>query len=126
MRPTELLEIRHDEAFSLFTAMNTGHAGSLGTVHANSAKETLVRVTSPPMNVPNMMLSGLDLIIVEHRIHDKKLGTIRRVIEISEVSGVLEGRSDTMPLFEWNAKTDNLERTSMPSNFMKELEKYSD
>lgn len=127
MRPDRIIvgEIRHDEAFSLFTAMNTGHAGSLGTVHANSAKETLVRVTSPPMNVPNMMLSGLDLIIVEHRIHDKKLGTIRRVIEISEVSGVLEGRSDTMPLFEWNAKTDNLERTSMPSNFMKELEKYS-
>ncbi|PIU21781.1 MAG: hypothetical protein COT15_00485 [Candidatus Diapherotrites archaeon CG08_land_8_20_14_0_20_34_12] len=127
MRPDRIIvgEIRHDEAFSLFTAMNTGHAGSLGTVHANSAKETIVRVTSPPMNVPKMMLSGLDLIIVEQRIHDKKLGTIRRLIEISEVSGVLVDRIDTPPLFEWDAKTDYLERTSIPSNFLKELEKYS-
>ncbi len=44
----------------------------VGTVHANSPEETIVRVTSPPMNVPNIMLSGLDLIIVEHRYHDRK------------------------------------------------------
>src|SRR3989338_6538505 len=65
MRPDRILvgEVRHAEAFSLFTAMNTGHDGCLGTVHANSPAETLVRVTSPPMNVPMLMLSGLDMIL---------------------------------------------------------------
>ncbi|MCX6803666.1 MAG: ATPase, T2SS/T4P/T4SS family, partial [Candidatus Diapherotrites archaeon] len=51
----------------------------LGTVHANSPEETIVRLTSPPMNVPSIMLSGLDLIVVEHRYYDRKKGTLRRI-----------------------------------------------
>jgi flagellar protein FlaI len=70
MRPDRIIvgEIRHKEATTLFTAMNTGHDGCMGTVHANSAKETIVRLTSPPMEVPSLMLSGIDFIIIQKRL----------------------------------------------------------
>ena len=123
MRPDRIIvgEIRHDEAFTLFTAMNTGHDGSMGTVHANSAQETLIRVTNPPMNVPEVMLSGLDFIIVENRLHDRKKGTIRRVTEISEVTGVLERKAQTQTIFERDPVDDMLKRTQIPSQFVGKL-----
>ncbi|GEM_PF-250409 len=127
MRPDRIIvgEIRHDEAFSLFTAMNTGHDGSIGTVHANSAQETLVRVTNPPMNVPESMLSGLNFIIVENRLHDRKKGTIRRITEVSEVTGVLEGKAQVQSVYEWDAVSDKLKETGVPSNYLRELAKLS-
>ena len=127
MRPDRIIvgEVRHEEAFTLFTAVNTGHDGCLGTVHANSPRETLIRVTSPPMNVPEVMLSGLDMIIVEHRYHDRKKGTIRRVSEIAEVYGSLEGKSKTNTVFQRDPVTDTLERTLLESNYLKELQKFT-
>ena len=49
----------------LLTAMNTGHDGSFGSLHANTAMETITRMINPPMNVPPIMLTGLDLIIIK-------------------------------------------------------------
>jgi len=123
MRPDRIIvgEIRHAEAFTLFTALNTGHDGCLGTVHANSAQETIVRVTNPPMNVPEAMLSGLDLILVEHRIHDRTKGTIRRMTEVAEVTGVLEGKTQVEKIFERDAVKDTIERTQVPSEYLKKL-----
>lgn len=120
MRPDRIIvgEVRSAEAEALFTAMNTGHDGSMGTLHSNSAEETVVRITSPPMNVPQMMLSGLNLIIVQNRLHDRNRGTIRRVTEISEVSGVLEGKTQTHKIFEWDAKSDKLQETGVPSKYL--------
>jgi len=127
MRPDRIIvgEVRHDEAFTLFTALNTGHDGCLGTIHANSPNETIVRVTSPPMNVPEVMLSGLDLIIIEHKIHDKRKGTIRRITEIAEVSGVLMKRAQTQTIFMRDAAKDKLERTNVPIKFIKVLENFT-
>lgn len=127
MRPDRIIvgEVRHQEAFSLFTAMNTGHDGCMGTVHANSPQEAIVRVTSPPMNVPEVMLSGLDFILVEHRIHDKKKGTIRRITEIAEVSGVLEGKATTQVIYERDAPTDTLKRTNIPVAYLNGLQKLT-
>jgi archaeal flagellar protein FlaI len=127
MRPDRIIvgEVRHEEAFTLFTAINTGHDGSLGTVHANSPEETIVRVTSPPMNVPNIMLSGLDFIIVEHRYHDRKKGTIRRISEIAEVYGGLEGRPKTQTIFQRDPVKDYLEKTIIDSEYLKKLRDFT-
>ncbi|MBN1941522.1 MAG: CpaF family protein [Candidatus Diapherotrites archaeon] len=127
MRPDRIIvgEVRHKEAFSLFTAMNTGHVGSMGTVHANSAQETLVRVTSPPMNVPELMLSGLDFIIITHRLHDRRKGTIRRITEISEVGGVLSGKAQTQTIFERDAVNDTISKTTIPIKFLKVLADFT-
>jgi flagellar protein FlaI len=108
-----------------FVAEGIFVGNSLGTVHANSSQETLVRVTSPPMNTPEMMLSGLDFIIVEHRIHDRKKGTIRRITEISEVTGVLEGKAQVQALFERDAAKDTITKTGVPSNYMRLVKKLS-
>jgi archaeal flagellar protein FlaI len=127
MRPDRIIvgEIRHEEAFTLFTAMNTGHDGCMGTVHANSAQETLVRVTNPPMNVPSIMMSGLDFIIVENRLHDRRKGTIRRIIEIAEVKGALEGKLQTEVIYQWDPIKDELEKTLMDSTYLKQLSNFT-
>jgi flagellar protein FlaI len=127
MRPDRIIvgEVRHQEAFSLFTAMNTGHVGSMGTIHANSAQETLVRITSPPMEVPELMLSGLDLVLIEHRLHDPRMGTIRRVTEIAEVGGVLSGKPATQAIFERDPIEDTIVRTNIPIKYLKLLGDFS-
>lgn len=127
MRPDRVVvgEIRGPEAATLFTAMNTGHDGSLGTVHANDSRETLVRLTSPPMNVPELMLAALNLIIIQKRIHDRRKGTIRRITEVAEVTGVLEDKPQVVYLYEWDAATDTIKSTGVPSKFVQELSKYT-
>jgi flagellar protein FlaI len=127
MRPDRIIvgEIRHEEAFTLFTAMNTGHDGCMGTVHANSAQETLIRVTNPPMNVPSIMMSGLDFVIVENRLHDRRKGTIRRIIEIAEVKGALEGKLQTDVIYQRNPVKDELEKTLIDSAYVKMLSDFT-
>jgi flagellar protein FlaI len=77
------------------------------------------------MNVPEVMLAGLDFIIVEHRLHDKKKGTIRRITEIAEITGVLEGKTSTNTLFERDPVQDQINRTSFPSPYLATLQKYT-
>jgi len=127
MRPDRIVvgEIRHAEAFTLFTAMNTGHDGSMGTVHANSAKETIVRLLNPPMKVPPLMLDALNLIVVQARIHDRRKGTIRRVTEVAEVIGVIEGKPQVQLLFEWDPTIDKLKSTGVPSKYGDLLLRYT-
>ncbi len=97
----------------------------LGTVHANSPDETIIRLTSPPMNVPSIMMSGLDLIIVEHRYYDRKKGTIRRVSEIGEVYGALEGSPKTQIVYQRDPVKDTLERTLVESKYLKMLQNFT-
>ncbi|MCX6801360.1 MAG: CpaF family protein [Candidatus Diapherotrites archaeon] len=127
MRPDRIIvgEIRHEEAFTLFTALNTGHDGCMGTVHANSPQETIIRVTNPPMNVPQIMLSGLDLIIIEHRMHDRKKGTIRRITEIAEIYNALEGNPKTETIYKWDPIKDTLEKTLVNSRYLADLRAFS-
>lgn len=130
MRPDRIIvgEIRHVEASTLFTAMNTGHDGCMGTIHANSARETLVRITSPPMDVPMLMLAGLDFIVVEKRINTTR-GLVRRIVEVAEITGVFENSPKASIIFRWNPQTDTLERTTEPIRFfdiIKTYTKYND
>jgi pilus assembly protein CpaF len=95
MRPDRIIvgEVRGSEAFDMLQAMNTGHEGSLTTIHSNSPRDSLTRLESMIMmtgvNLPEtamrfMISSALDLIIQEARLTD---GT-RKVTSISEVVGM--------------------------------------
>ena len=97
----------------------------MGTIHANSAQETVVRLTSPPMNVPEIMMAGLDLVVLEHKIHDKKKGLIRRITSISEVKGALEGKATTDLVYERDPVKDTMERSALPSKYLHELMDYT-
>lgn len=102
MRPDRIVvgEARGAEALDMLQAMNTGHDGSLTTVHSNSPRDTLARVETmtlmagmdlPMRAVREQMASALDLVVHLARLRD---GT-RRITHISEVQG-LEG--DTIVL----------------------------
>ncbi|MDD5464425.1 MAG: ATPase, T2SS/T4P/T4SS family, partial [Candidatus Moranbacteria bacterium] len=113
------------DKYHTFVANGIIVSNCMGTVHANSAKETIIRVTSPPMNVPEVMLSGLDLIIVEQRLHDKQKGTIRRITDISEVSGVLEHKTVTKMIYEYDHVEDKVKRTKNEISFIKLLQRFT-
>lgn len=97
MRPDRIIvgEVRGPEAFDLLQAMNTGHDGSMGTLHANTPREALSRVeamitmggfTLPAKTIRQMMVSSVDIIVQAARLRDGS----RRITHITEVLG-LEG-----------------------------------
>ncbi len=130
---TEIKEIKHEGyVYDLtvkdnhtYIANGTIISNCMGTVHANSPQETIIRVTNPPMNVPQIMLSGLDFIIVEHRYYDRKKGTIRRVSEIAEVYGALEGKPRVQTVFARDPVKDKLEKTILDSSYLKTLQDFT-
>jgi len=126
MRPDRIIvgEVRRDEAYTMFVALNTGHDGGMGTVHANSAPETIVRLTEPPMNVPRIMLSALNFIVVQHKIFDRRKGTIRRVTEVAEVMGTME-KPTLQPVFAWDPAADKLTRTDNIIQYIQTLQRYT-
>jgi flagellar protein FlaI len=126
MRPDRLVvgEVRGPEAQTLFTAMDTGHKGILGTFHSNSSKEMLSRLKSPPMNVPESLLPLLDLSIVMVKMYDSKRGVIRRVKEISEISR-MEDKVLLSNVYEWNKTRDTVDLTDVPSHLLEVLAERS-
>ncbi|MBI2445376.1 CpaF family protein [Candidatus Micrarchaeota archaeon] len=128
MRPDRIIvgEVRGAEGHTMFAAMNTGHRGVMGTVHANSAKETLVRLTSPPIDVPLSMISSLNLIVMQNRIHDRRKGAIRRITEIAELVPSEELRMPTLQvLYQWDPIADTLQSTGIPSFYLQLLSRYT-
>src|SRR5690606_17361776 len=102
MRPDRIVvgEVRAAEALDMLQAMNTGHDGSLTTVHANSARDALYRldtmIAMANLNIPERAVrqqisSAIDLIIQITRLSD---GT-RKVTAITEITG-MEGDMITM------------------------------
>lgn len=99
MRPDRIImgECRGGEAFEMLQAMNTGHDGSMSTLHANSPKDAIARVeamvTMATSNLPltairRAIVSAVDIIVQVSRLHDGS----RKVLSITEVMG-LEGES---------------------------------
>ena len=95
MRPERIIvgEVRGPEAFDLLQAMNTGHDGSMGTVHANSPREALQRLelmitmggfALPSKTIKEMIVGSIDVIIQAARLRDGS----RRITHITEVIGM--------------------------------------
>ncbi|MFH0972088.1 MAG: ATPase, T2SS/T4P/T4SS family [Candidatus Micrarchaeota archaeon] len=97
----------------------------LGTVHANSAHETLIRLQSPPISVPPIMIGALNFVIMQHRLHDRRKGVIRRITEIAEVSQDENELPHLQILYQWDAAKDKLEPTAIPSNFIQMLATFT-
>ncbi len=127
MRPDRVIvgEIRGAEGYTLFSAMNIGHRGAMGTVHANSAQETLIRLSNPPINVPNVMLAPLNFILMQNRVHDRRFGTIRRVTELAELTGLEDGKPNLQVLYAWDPVKDEFFATGVKSVFWQNLKKYT-
>ena len=127
MRPDRMIvgEVRGPEAQTMFTAMNTGHDGCCGTLHSNSAVETISRLTEPPMAVAPIMIPALDIIVMQQRIYHRQKGQIRRVTEVSEVTGLEGGKPQLSRIFKWNPRTDVIEPTGVPSKIKRTIAEFS-
>jgi pilus assembly protein CpaF len=109
MRPDRIVvgEVRGEEAFDMLQAMNTGHEGSLTTVHANSPRDAMARVENmvsmanlniPERAVRNQIASAVHAVVQIARLSD---GT-RKVITISEITGMMEDSVGMQDIFSFD------------------------
>lgn len=117
MRPDRIVvgEVRGAEAMDMLSAMNTGHDGSLSTGHANSTKDMLTRLESmvlmaaelPISAIKHQIAAGIDILVHLQRMPDKS----RRITEISEIEGVIDGEIRTNTIFAYDYEAKQLKRT---------------
>lgn len=113
MRPDRIIlgEIRGEEVLDLMQAMNTGHDGSLSTIHANSAKDSLIRLEmlaglagfqGAENTLRQMIATALDIVVHVGRLRNGQ----RKVIEIQEIVGTQDGHYVMQQLFSYDVNTD--------------------
>ena len=139
MRPDRIIvgEVRGAEAFDMLQAMNTGHDGSITTVHANSPRDALSRIENmvlmsglelPVRMIHEQIASALDVIIQISRLMDGS----RKVVEITEVAGMEGAQVSLQEIFKFNQtgiETDGrvrgeLQATGIRPLFADRLEAY--
>ena len=113
MRPDRLIsgEVRGAETVDLLQCLNTGHDGSLSTIHANSAADMVSRLETmvlmgmdlPLSAVRGQIASGVDIIVQLGRLRDKS----RKVIEIAEVTGLKNDRVELSTLYRFKEEGED-------------------
>jgi pilus assembly protein CpaF len=131
MRPTRIVvgEVRGPEALDMLSAMNTGHDGSMGTIHANSARQALSKLRTyvlmaeeqlTPEVATEMIAETVDLVV--HLRLDQHAGT-RRVVQVAEVAGLEAGRVLSNDLF--RVEDGSLVHTSVRPRFADRLDELA-
>ena len=120
MRPDRIVvgEIRRkQEAQVLMEAMHTGHS-VYATIHANTAEETVTRLTNPPIEIPKQMLSSLAMVLVQNR--NRRTGK-RRALQVAEITST----GDARVLLQLNAMKDSLEKVAESEQVLKLISLYT-
>lgn len=138
MRPDRIVvgEVRGGEALDMMQAMNTGHDGSISTVHANTARDALSRLETMMLmagiNLPERALreqiaSAVDIIVQLTRLSDGS----RKVVEFSEVTGMEGPTITTQTIFKFEQRgvengkvVGEFVATGVMPTFMDRLERY--
>ncbi|MGO4516059.1 CpaF family protein [Terriglobus sp. 2YAB30_2] len=111
MRPDRIIigEVRGEEAFDMLQAMNTGHEGSMTTIHANTPRDALTRLESmvamtnlnlPERSVRQQMVSAIAIVVQVSRMSDGS----RKVVSISEITGMEENTISMQDIFTFRRK----------------------
>jgi len=139
MRPDRIIigECRGEEAFDMLQAMNTGHEGSMTTIHANSPRDALKRLeqmvtmagmTSTVGSIRSQIASAITIVMQLQRLPDGK----RRVVSVSEITGVEDEEIQLQDVYrfvkEHTDETGNIHgtfrATGVRPTFLKELKAY--
>ena len=111
MRPDRIIlgEVRGEEAFDMLQAMNTGHEGSMATIHANTPRDALSRLESMvamanlslgERSIRQQIASALDIIVQVSRLSDGS----RKIMNVSEVTGMEENIISMQDIFTFHKK----------------------
>ena len=123
MRPDRIVvgECRGEEAFDMLQAMNTGHEGSMTTIHANTTRdalgrlETMIGMAGFPMTIQSLrtqIASAIKMVVQLQRMSDGK----RKVVQVSEVTGIEGDVIQMQEIFRYN-RLGTLEDGSVQGNF---------
>jgi pilus assembly protein CpaF len=111
MRPDRIIigEVRGEEAFDMLQAMNTGHEGSMTTIHANTPRDALTRLESmvamcnlnlPEKTVRQQIASAIAIVVQVSRMSDGS----RKVTNVAEITGMDENVVSMQDIFKFNRK----------------------
>jgi len=139
MRPDRIVlgEVRGGEALDMIQAMNTGHDGSISTIHANAARDALARVETmmmmagyelPERALREQIASALDIVIQLARLSDGS----RKLVELAEITGMEGNMITTQTIFGYQQTDIDAEdrvvgdfyATGVMPEFMHRLERY--
>jgi archaeal flagellar protein FlaI len=119
-RPALILvgEIRGEEAYVLFQALATGHGG-LCTMHADDVETVIKRLTQPPMNIPQNILSLMNCVIIVKQVKTSSLNSQDRKTAGRKFVSVAEIDSNGTPheVFTWNMSTDTF-RQNLDNSYL--------
>lgn len=132
MRPDRIIvgECRGEETLDMLQAMNTGHDGSLSTGHGNSIEDMLGRLemmvlmgTELPLQAIRQQISmGIDIMVHLERGKDKK----RRVVEIAELLGVVQGEIQLNPLYKYEGSWKKVGELKKEQKWKASIEETAD
>ncbi len=107
-RPNYILvgEVRGRETYTMFQAMATGHP-TCSTMHADSVKSMVNRLENPPINTPRILLTALNLVVVQKHARVGN-STVRRITQMVELVGFEPETNEliTNTVYEWDSGTD--------------------
>jgi pilus assembly protein CpaF len=120
-------ELSTDGGWAMLEAMNGGYDGSMFTIHATSPQDALERLETtiamsglalPLMQIRQHIASAISLIVQQMRLPDGK----RRIVSITEITGIRNGVIDMHNIFEYNEATGQFRTTGYKPTFLKNLE----
>ncbi|GLR07769.1 pilus assembly protein CpaF [Mixta theicola] len=125
MRPDRIIvgECRGEESFEMLQAMNTGHDGSMSTLHANSPRDAISRlenmVIMAGMNIPmesirRNIVSAINIVIQISRLNDGS----RKIMNISEVMGIEGDRVTLQDIFSFQSRSERDEQGKIQGEFI--------
>jgi len=125
MRPDRVIvgEVRGREAQDLMTAMNIGKY-CMGTLHASTARETIMRLENEPMNVPEVLINLVDVFIIMHRFSTN--GKIHRAVgELVETAGIEKKMVLLSPLWTYDSPNSKFKAPEISSIYRERLAEIS-
>lgn len=120
MRPDRLVlgEVRRQsEAEVLFEALHTGHS-VYTTLHADSSKQVLRRLTEAPLNIPPLEVEAVDLVVVQYR--DRRTN-LRKTFEVSEFESGGSEKLSANTIFKYSVRDDSWQQPNQASRYVQQL-----